>query len=253
MTFLPLLAILLAPVSVHAADAPALTVLGAASLTESLQAVGAAWTAHGHPAVTFSFDASSRLAKQIEAGSPADAFFSADEDWMNELASQGRIDPSTRVDLLGNTLVVVVPASSKVAVHTAKDLSSATVHHLALAGESVPAGKYGRAALTSLGAWEGVKDRVVNGDNVRAVLAWVAGGEAEAGIVYATDARVEPKVTVAFAFPASSYPPIVYPAAVVQGSAHAGDAKSFVAFCSTPEAMAIFEKAGFTPPPAAAK
>ncbi len=231
---------------VRADDRAALTVLAASSLTESLQLAATTWTAKGNPAVAISFDSSSRLAKQIEAGSPADAFFSADQDWMDELATKGLIDASTRIDLVGNSLVVVVPAEKPSAIRSAADLSSAAVKHLAVAGESVPAGKYARAALTSLHAWDPVKDRVVNGDNVRAVLTWVAGGEAEAGIVYATDARIEPNVAVAFTFPASSHAPIVYPAAVVRGSPNAALAGAFVAFCKSPEAMAIFEAAGFT-------
>jgi molybdate transport system substrate-binding protein len=231
---------------VRAADPQPITVLAASSLTESLQAAGSAWSAKGHPAVSFSFDASSRLAKQIESGSPADAFFSADEDWMNELATKGLIDASTRADLVGNALVVAVPAGNPLAIHAATDLSGVGVKHLALAGESVPAGKYGRAALTTLHVWDAVNERVVNGDNVRAVLAWVASGEAEAGIVYATDAKVEPKVTVAFTFPPTSHPAIVYPAAVLKNAPHAADAKSFVAFCQSSEGLAIFEKAGFT-------
>jgi molybdate transport system substrate-binding protein len=238
----PLFLLLATAPDARAADS-SVAVLAASSLTESLQAVGTAWTAKGHPEIAFSFDSSSRLAKQIEAGSPTDVFFSADVEWMDELARKGWIDESTRADLVGNELVVVVAAGKGSTIGSAKDL--ARVQHLALGGESVPAGKYARAALTSLHAWEPVKDRVVNGDNARAVLAWVANGEAEAGIVYATDARVEPKVVVAFTLPSSSHPPIVYPAAVVKNAKHADEARAFVAFCRSTEALAIFEAAGF--------
>lgn len=226
-----------------------ITVLAAASLTESLQAVGAKWTAAGHPKVTFSFDASSRLAKQVEAASPADLFFSADTDWMDYLDQRSLIDKSTRANLLGNALVVVVPAASTATFASVKNLARPEVKHLALAAETVPAGKYARAALTSAGAWDAVKDRVVNGENVRTVLGWVAGTEAEAGFVYATDAKVEPKVKVALVVPAASYPPIVYPAAVVKSAAHAKEAAEFLEYCRSPEGMAVFLAAGFTPPP----
>ena len=226
-----------------------ITVLAAASLTESLQAVGAKWTAAGHPTVTFNFDASSRLAKQIEAASPADLFFSADTDWMDYLDQRGLIDKPTRANLLGNALVVVVPVASTSTFGSVKHLSRPEVKHLALAAETVPAGKYARAALTSAGAWDAVKDRVVNGENVRTVLGWVAGNEAEVGFVYATDAKVEPKVKVAFVVPATSYPPIVYPAAVVRNATHAKEANEFLAYCRSAEGMAVFLAAGFTPPP----
>jgi molybdate transport system substrate-binding protein len=239
---------LVLPLPARAADTE-ITVLAASSLTETLQAVGAKWTAAGHPKVTFSFDASSRLAKQIEAASPADLFFSADADWMDYLEQRALIDEATRVNLLGNALVVVVPAASAAKFTSVKDLSRPEVKHLALAAETVPAGKYARAALTSASAWEPVKDRVVNGENVRTVLGWIASGEAEAGFVYATDAKVDPKVKVAFTVPASSYPPIVYPAAVVKGAAQAKGAAEFLAYCQSAEGMAVFIAAGFTPPP----
>lgn len=248
LTGLVALALILAgqPPRPAVADDPAVVVLAASSLTETLQKLATAWTAQGHPKVALSFDASSRLAKQIEAGAPSDAFFSADSEWMDYLANKGLIDPATRTNLLGNTLVAVLPVASKLSVTNARDLGRPEILHLALAGESVPAGKYARAALTSQGAWEGVKDRVVSGDNVRTVLRWVASGEADAGAVYATDARVEPGVKVAFTFPTGSYPTIVYPAAVTKGATHAKDAADFLSYCRSPEGMAVFLAAGFT-------
>jgi molybdate transport system substrate-binding protein len=241
----------LALVPRHAsADDPGLVVLAASSLTESLQKAGTAWTAKGHPKVTFSFDASSRLAKQVESGVSADAFVSADLEWMDYLDGKGLIDKATRTNLLGNSLVAIVAATSPLALTAPADLAKPEVKHLALGGENVPVGKYGRAALTNLKVWDGVKDRVVNGDNVRTVLGWVATGEADAGIVYTTDAKVEPKVKVAFTFPDSSHPPIVYPAAVTKGATHAKDAADFLAFCKSTDGMAIFAAAGFTPAPA---
>lgn len=233
------------------AEAPAapLTVLAAASLTESLQSVGAAWTAKGNGPVTFSFDATSRLAKQIEGGVPADVFVSADLAWMDHLETRGLLAPGTRTVIAGNALVAVVGRGAAFAPTRASDLAAPAVKRLALAGENVPAGRYARAALVSQGAWDAVRDRVVVGDDVRGTLTWVAAGEADAGVVYATDARIEPRVRVAFTFPSAAHPPIVYPAAALAGSRHGADAARFVAFCRSPEARAIFAAAGFTPPP----
>lgn len=237
--------------AIAACDSPepepvALTALAAASLTDALPAVAEAWKARGGVDVTFSFDGSSKLARQIEAGAPADLLFSADEDTMDELERQGLLAPGTRRDLVGNTLVLVVP-TGRAAPTSAADLTE--VRHLALAGESVPAGRYARAALTAAGVWTQVEPKVVTGDNVRTTLAWVSRGEADAGVVYATDARADPGVTVAFAFPAESHPPIAYPAAVVRRSDHAAEAAAFLAFCASPEATAMFASAGFGPPP----
>lgn len=236
--------------AVPAAPAAApLTVLAASSLTESMHEVARAWQAAGNGAVTLSFDASSRLAKQIEAGAPADVFVSADLQWSAYLDGRGLTVPSSRAVLAGNALVAVVGARAAFAPGDARGLADPAVRHLALAGENVPAGTYARAALTALGVMPAVQDRVVAGENVRTALSWVAAGEAEAGVVYVTDARVEPRVRVAFTFPASSYPPVVYPASVVAASAHAADAARFVAYCRSPAAQAVFAAAGFLPPP----
>lgn len=239
----------LRPQSAGAGAPGPLVVLAASSLTESLQAVGAAWAARGHPPVTFSFDASSRLARQVEMGAPADAFFSADREWMDYLEERRRIDPATRADLLGNVLVAIRPLGSTLALRSPGDLAAPGVRRLALAGENVPAGRYARAALGSVGVWGAVQSRVVSGDNVRTVLGWVAAGEAEAGVVYRTDARVERKVEVAYTFPAGTHPPIVYPMAVVAGAAHAQAAADFLAYCRSAEAWVVFDGAGFTAPP----
>lgn len=228
-----------------------MVVLAAASLTEVLQEAGAVWAAKGHPAPAFSFDASSKLAKQIEAGAPADLYLSADQQWMDHLDGRGLLAPGTRVDLVGNTLVVVVPAASAPGPAGPEDLARPSVRRLGLAGENVPAGRYGRASLRSLGLWDTLAERVVSGDNVRTVLGWVATGEVDAGLVYATDAPVEPRVRVAFRLPASSHPPIVYPAAVVKGAPHPREAEAFLAFCEGSEGRTIFAAAGFPPPPGA--
>ena len=233
------------PARAEGAAAP-LSVLAAASLSEALQAVAQAWQAQGNGAVTLSFDGSSRLARQVEAGMPADAFFSADLAWMDHLDRQGLLQPGSQRALLGNSLVAVVRRDAVPVPASAADLAGPGIERLALAGENVPAGRYARAALASLGAWQGVADRVVVGDDVRTALAWVATGEAQAGVVYATDARVEPRVQVAFPFPAGSHPPIVYPAAVLRGAAHPQDAARFLDFCQSAQARALFAAAGFT-------
>lgn len=232
------------PTAAVGAERP-LTLLAASSLTESLGEVAAAWAAQGHPAPLLSFESSAKLAKQIEAGVPADLFFSADAGWMDTLAQGQHLDAATRVDLLGNRLVAVVPQDSPLALHSPADLSLPALTRLALAGEAVPAGRYARAALVHAGVYEAVQARVIPGDNVRAVLSWVAAGEADAGVVYATDARVEPRVKLAFVFPADSHPPIVYPAAVLRGSGDPAQARAFLEFCQSPSGQAVFERAGF--------
>jgi molybdate transport system substrate-binding protein len=228
-----------------------LTGLAASSLTDVLPAVVASWKEHGGTDVTFSFDSSSRLARQVEAGAPVDVVFFADEDTMNGLDAGGLLATGTRRDLVGNTLVVVVSAAATWIPAAAADLESPSLTHLALAGENVPAGRYGRAALAAAGVWTAVEPKVVTGDNVRTALAWVTRGEAEAGVVYATDAKAEAKVKLAFAFPGDSHPPIVYPAAAIATSTDPQEAAAFVAYCATPEAQALFAEAGFTPPPSA--
>lgn len=234
------------------AESPSLVILAASSLTESLQNVATAWSAQGHPMPSFSFDASSRLAKQIEMGAPADLFFSADSDWMDAVQAKNQIDPATRKNLLGNSLVMVLPATSSLSLGQAADLAHPEFKRVGLAGENVPAGKYARAALQTLQVWPMVQDRVINGDNVRTVLGWVATGEVDAGAVYATDAKVNPGVRVAFTFPPSSYPPIVYPVAIVKSSQQRSDAEQFLNYCASEAGMAVFLAAGFTAAPSSA-
>jgi molybdate transport system substrate-binding protein len=188
--------------------------------------------------------------KQLEGGAPADLLFTADAETMEVASAGGLISAATRRDLLGNTLVLVVPGASAWAPTTPVELASEELTHLAIAGENVPAGKYARAALESAAVWTSVESRIVRGDNVRTTLGWVTRGEADAGIVYSTDARTEPSVRVALSFPAASHPPIVYPAAVVARSSHPDEAAAFLAFCASAEAMAVFAEAGFSPPPA---
>lgn len=244
--FLTGAAALLVPSVVQAAGP--VTVFAAASLQESLTAAGAAWTAKSGTPVKFSFGASSAIARQIDQGAPADVFLSADEEWMDWLADRHGIVAATRRRLLSNQLVLIAPAGSKTALRIAPGMPLARAlggGRLAVADTtSVPAGKYARAALTRLGVWRSVEGRLLPGENVRAALAYVARREAPLGIVYATDARAEPKVRTVGVFPASSHPPIVYPGAVTARSRNSG-AASFLGFLQGPQAGAIFKRYGF--------
>jgi molybdate transport system substrate-binding protein len=235
------------PRPAHAA--PGLTVAAASSLTEAMADLAADWRAAGHPAITVTTDASSRLARQIAAGAPVDVFVSADTAWVDYLAAQDAVDPARRVTLLSNRLVVVVPAQGGLAIRQAADLAQPALRHLALAGETVPAGRYAQEALTALGVWPQVVDRVVRGDTVRTPLAWVAAGDADAALVYATDARVAPQVRVAWEVPASAHAPIRYVAVVPRTAPDPAEAARFLAFLQRAEAMARFRARGFLPPP----
>lgn len=230
------------------ATAMAQTVFAAASLTDSLKQVALIYKARTGRTVTLSFGASSTLARQIEQGAQADIFFSADTDWMDYLARSGHIATASRKDLLGNQLVLIAAQDARPAPRIAPgfDLAGALGDgRLALADPaSVPAGKYGKAALTALGVWDSVASRVVNAENVRVALEYVARGETPYGIVYATDARIAPRVRLAGVFPENTHPPIVYPVALTMTAAP--DARDFLAFLASPGARAVFEKAGFS-------
>jgi len=235
---------------IAAAQAEDVTVFAAASLKNALDDIAAAYKDETGKSVLISYAASSALAKQIEAAAPADIFFSADLDWMDYLEERDLIRVDTRQTLLGNAIVLVAPADSAVSVTLDKgvDLAAALGEggHLAMANvDSVPAGKYGKAALTWLGAWDAVAPSVVQADNVRAALAFVATGEAPLGIVYQTDANSEPKVKVVGVFPADSHPPILYPAAMTASSTNP-DARAFFDYMRSDKAAPAYEKQGFT-------
>ncbi len=240
-------------VAPRAADAPSqeLLVFGAASLTNVLDEIGAAYTQQTGQRVKFSYAASSALARQLEAGARADVFFSADLEWMDYVQSRGLIDRATRRNVLGNRLVLVAPADSKIELKTAPGFALAKAlgrGRLATGDpESVPVGKYARSALTSLGVWNDVADRMVRADNVRSALAFIARGETPLGIVYETDAKVEKRVRIVDFFPADSHPPIVYPVAVTAQAQPA--ARQFVEFLQSAPAQSAFEKYGFQKPP----
>ena len=231
----------------HAAD---LLVFAAASLKNALAEVDAGWAqtpAGKATGVKVSFAGSSALAKQIDAGAPADVFISADLDWMNYLEKKSLVKAATRGNLLGNSIVLVTPKTDGAAVKIA-DLPKLLGKDgkLAMADtNAVPAGKYGKAALQHLKLWDGVQGHIAQAQNVRAALALVARGEAPYGIVYATDAAAEPKVRVADTFPADSHPPIIYPAAALAGSTNPA-ATAYLAWLHSPAAAAIFARNGFT-------
>ncbi len=237
----------IAPVAPATAQ-DALTVFAAASMRSALDAVNAVFAGRrqGHR----SYAASSALAKQIAQGAPADVYISANVKWMDFLADKKLVAHGARVDLLGNRLVLIAPKESKldhVNIGKGFDLAKlAGKDRIAVADtKAVPAGLYAKAALQSLGAWQAAEPRLAQAENVRATLAYVARGETPLGIVYATDAKVEPKVKVVGVFPAGSHPPIIYPVAQVAGgrSAHG---KAYLDFLQTPAAKAIFERYGFS-------
>jgi molybdate transport system substrate-binding protein len=223
-------------------------VFAAASLKDALDAVDAGWTKESGKQVVPSYAASSALAKQIEQGAPADIFISADEDWMNYLAEKKLIKPDTRFDLLGNTLVLIAPKDSKIETKIADGFPLATLlggGHLAMANtDAVPAGKYGKAALTKLGVWDSVKYKIAQADNVRAALKLVSTGEAPLGIVYGTDAKSDLNVKVIDTFPEGTHPPIIYPIAITASSTNA-DAPTLLAYLKSSAAQSIFKDQGF--------
>lgn len=227
-----------------------LLVFAAASLKNALDEINAAYAREKGQQATTSYAGSSALAKQIEAGAPADVFISADLDWMNYLEELKLVRTETRSNLLGNKIVLVAPASSAVslAVGPGFDLAGAlgSDGRLAMANPgSVPAGKYGKAALEKLGVWPSVQNRVAPAENVRAALLLVARGEAPLGIVYATDAAAERNVEIVGTFPADTHPPIVYPVAVTTRSTNPG-AAAYLAYLKSAASRAAFEKQGFT-------
>ncbi len=226
-----------------------ITVFAAASLTNVLQEVGDAFTKETSIPVRFSFAASSALARQIENGSPADIFFSADLDWMDYLQTRNLIQRATRHDVLGNRLVLIAPADSalklKIEAHFAL-LAALGKGRLSTGDpDSVPVGRYAREALGNLGVWDQVMDRLIRADSVRSALAFVDRGEAPLGIVYETDALIDKSVRTVDVFPATSHQPIVYPVALT-GTAHA-DAAQLLAYIRGPAAEVTFKAYGFTP------
>jgi molybdate transport system substrate-binding protein len=226
----------------------ALTVYAAASLTNALQDVGNDFRAVHGEAVKFNFASSSLLARQIEAGAEADIFFSADVPWMDYLDEKRLLRAGSRRDVLSNSLVLIAPHDARVRLKIVPGFALAAAlgsGKLALADpDTVPAGRYAKAALTKLGAWDAVAGKLAPAENVRAALSYVARGEAPLGIVYATDAKLEPKVKIVDTFPAGSHPPIVYPVALT-ARAKSAEAKAFVAYIFSEKGAAVFTRYGF--------
>ena len=230
-------------------EKPSLTVFAAASLTNALQELGDGFTRETSIPVRFSFASSAALARQIESGSPADIFFSADLEWMDYLQTRNLIQRDTRHDVLGNRLVLIAPADSKIQLKIEPHfpLASTLGKGRLTTGDpdSVPVGRYAREALTTLGVWDAVADRLVRADSVRSALAFVDRGEAPLGIVYQTDALIDKHVRVVDVFPATSHLPIVYPIALTLAAKP--EAARFVAYIRGPAGDAIFKAYGFSP------
>jgi molybdate transport system substrate-binding protein len=234
-----LLLLVLAPLA-----AAEVRVFAAASLTDALTEIAGQYEKRTGERIVFNFAGSSTLERQIELGAPADLFASADADKMDRLARLGRIDTSTRVSLLSNQLVVVVPREETTIVRSARDLTK--LRRLALAEpSSVPAGIYARRWLDQAGIWASVAPKVVPAENVRAALAAVEAGNADAAVVYRTDAAISKRVRVAYAVPAADGPAIDYPFAVTSDAANAAAAKRFLGFLRSDAARVVFRRYGF--------
>jgi molybdate transport system substrate-binding protein len=228
---------------------PGPLVLAASSLQESLTDAARQWTAQGHAAPVLSFAATPALARQIMAGARADLFIAADDGWMDAVAAKGLIRGGSRVAFLSNQLVLIAPVASKLRVVIGPRFPLATLlgsGRLAMADpDSVPAGKYGKAALVRYGVWSAVEAKVVRAENVRAALVLVERGEAPLGIVYATDARASKRVRVVGRFPPASHPVIAYPIATLKSAGHR-EAEPFRRYLVSPAGKAIFARYGFT-------
>jgi molybdate transport system substrate-binding protein len=226
---------------------PQLLVFAAASLTNVLGELSTSWSAASGIPVKLSFASSSVLARQIEAGGRADIFISADQEWMDYLQARNLIDKPTRRNLVGNRLVLIAPADSKVELRIAPgfDLAGALGKGRLSTGDpdTVPAGRYARSALISLGVWDEIQDRLVRADNVRSAMMFVSRGEAPLGIVYTTDAISDAKVRVVDTFPANTHTPITYPAAAMRGSR--AQAIAFLNYLASSDARDTWKRFGF--------
>lgn len=226
------------------------TIFAAASLRDALDELAREYARQGRGKAAVSYAGSPMLARQIDNGAPADIFISADADWMDYLAKRGHIRIETRVDLLSNRLILVAPAPSRAALKIEPGFPLAALlgdGRLAMADpDSVPAGKYGRAALEALGVWREVAPKVARSENVRAALALVARGEAPFGVVYRTDALAQRQVRIVGEFPPGLHPRIVYPAAVVAGS-RSKLAYAYLRYLRSTAARAVWQRHGFEP------
>src|SRR5262245_60252465 len=232
-----------------AAQGKDILVFAAASLKNALDDIAGQWQRESGKKTVISYAASNTLIKQIEQGAPADMFISADLDWMDYGQQKDLIKPDTRSNLLGNRLVLIAPKDANVSVNVQPGFDLAAQlkgGRLAMANvDAVPAGKYGKASLEKLGAWDGVKDKIAQAESVRAALVLVSRGEAPLGVVYQTDAAADPAVKIVGTFPENTHPPIVYPIALTKESRSA-DAQAFLAYIRSPAARPAFERQGFT-------
>ena len=237
-----------------AQQSSSITVSAAISLKDALDELGPIFQVQQHrknggsgTAVTCNYGGSGTLARQIEQGAPVDVFFSAAEKQMDDLAAQGLIVADTRRDLVGNALVLIAPTQATPSVHNFQELTGPAVKTIALGETStVPAGMYARQTLEHLGLFAAVEKKIVYAKDVRAVLTYVETGNADAGLVYQTDANTSPKVRVVAVAPADSHDPILYPAAVLRDAKDKAAARAFVEFLQGPDARAVFQKYGFT-------
>jgi molybdate transport system substrate-binding protein len=224
-------------------------VFAAASLKNALDDVAAQWQRETGKKAVISYAASNTLIKQIEQGAPADIFISADLDWMNYGQQKNLIKPDSRVNLLGNRIVLIAPKDSGISVNLQPGVDLAALlkgGRLAMGNvDAVPAGKYGKAALEKLAAWDGVKDKIAEAESVRAALLLVSRGEAPLGIVYQTDAASDPTVKIVGTFPENSHPPIIYPIALTKDTSNP-DAAAFLSYLRSATARPAFERQGFT-------
>jgi molybdate transport system substrate-binding protein len=234
---------------VQAQPQVSLTVSAAISLKDALDELGREYE-RDHPGakIAFNYGGSGTLQRQIEQGAPVDIFFSAAEKQMDELGAAGLIEPETRRDVVGNALVLIAPSSSDT-IHKFQDLANPDVKVIALGdAATVPAGMYARQTLEHLGLLAAVEKKAVYAKDVRQVLTYVATGNADAGLVYRTDAQTSPNVRTVFTAPPDSHDPIRYPVAVLKASKNAAVARAFVEFLEGPHALEIFEKYGFNDP-----
>lgn len=234
--------------SAVARDRAPITVFAAASLTDSLQAAGKAYTARTGVSVRFSFASSAVIAHQLESGARADLFISADSAWMDYVQARGLVDARSRHNVLRGRLVLIAPRDSRIRLAIAPGFALARAlgprGRLAVGDpDYVPAGRYARASLEKLGVWASVADRLARADNVRVALMFVSRGEAPLGIVYETDARIDPGVKIIGLFPETSHPPIVYPSAVTRNAGP--EARGFHAYLRGAQGQAIFRRYGF--------
>lgn len=234
------------PESSKTAEEVELYISAAASLTDVLQEIADAYKETApNVTLTFTFDSSGTLQTQIEEGAPADLFISAAQKQMDTLEGEGLIIADTRIDLLENRVVLIVPAGSDSTITSFEDVGTDAVSMVAIGGESVPVGQYTEQVFTSLGIWEDVQAKANYGENVRAVLAWVESGDAECGVVYATDAASTDDVTVVCEAPEGSCDQVIYPAVLIEGTQYQEEAQAFLDFLTGYNASTLFEKAGF--------